>query len=147
MLENSNYEVKLPYDQAELQEVDDYQAQGEDPSDSVDVPLDEVIESRKTVSPPPTQFFQQGDDGAGSDPDYEPLSKRLGLTVRGRPRGGGRGVQRGLERGRPRNRGGRGVQRGRVRTRGGRTRGCVRRGGRPVRPISPWQYGRRTFSL
>lgn len=29
--ENTNYEVELPYEQAELQEVGDYRAQGEDP--------------------------------------------------------------------------------------------------------------------
>lgn len=37
--ENTNYEVELPYEQAELQEVDDYRAQGEDPSDSVEAVL------------------------------------------------------------------------------------------------------------
>lgn len=29
--EKTNYEVELPYEQAELQELDDYRAQGEDP--------------------------------------------------------------------------------------------------------------------
>lgn len=53
--------MELPYEQAELQEVDDYRAQGEEPSDSVEAPLGEVIESRKTVSPPPTKFFKHGD--------------------------------------------------------------------------------------
>lgn len=46
-------------------------------------------------------------DGADSEPYYEPPSKRLGLTVRGRPRGGERGIQRAMNRGRPRTRGGR----------------------------------------
>lgn len=32
--ENTNYEVEFPYEQAELQGVDDYRAQGEEPSDS-----------------------------------------------------------------------------------------------------------------
>lgn len=59
--ENTNYEVEFPYEQAELQGVDDYRAQGEEPSDSAEEPLGEVIESRETVSPPPTQFFQHGD--------------------------------------------------------------------------------------
>lgn len=110
---NTNYE-------AELQGVDHYRAQGEEPSDSVEAPLGEVIESCETVSPPPTQFFQHGD----SEPYHEPPSKRL--NCRGRPRGGERGKQRVMDRGRPRTtkssprRGGsRGVQRGRVQTRGG----------------------------
>lgn len=46
-------------------------------------------------------------DGADSEPYYEPPSKRLGLTVRGRPRGGGVVIQRAMNRGRPRTRGGR----------------------------------------
>lgn len=112
--ENKNYKVEFPYELAELQEVDDYRAQGEEPSDSVEAPLGEVIESRETVSPPPTQFFQHGD----SEPYYEPSSKSL--NCRGRPRGGGRSIQRVMDMGRPRTRGGRGVQRGRVKTRGGR---------------------------
>lgn len=59
--ESTNYEVELSYEQAELQGVDDYRAQGEDPSDSVKAPLgDEMIESRETVSPPPTKSFQHG---------------------------------------------------------------------------------------
>lgn len=115
--ENTNYEVKLPYEQG--------------PSDSVEEPLDEVIESSEMVIPQ-TQLPQQGPQD-GTDSDYEPPSKRPGLTERGRPRGGGRGLQRGMDRGRVRTRGGRGVQRGRVRTRGK----SVRRGGRPIRPISP----------
>lgn len=105
--EKTNYKVEFPYEQAELQGVDDYQAQGEDPSDSVEAPLGEVIESRETVSALTTHFFQHGD----SEPYYEPPSKRL--NCRGRPRGGGRGMrQRVMDRGRPRTRGGGGVQRG-----------------------------------
>lgn len=46
-------------------------------------------------------------DGADSEPYYEPPSKRLGLTVRGRPRDRGRGIQRAMNRERLRTRGGR----------------------------------------